>query len=197
MILGLPVFEPREGGGSSNDGNMCRRILRDHPDILASECNVPITFIRGIYIIWVALASSLPICPDKFQQFCDGVKDCYLQNVSWYPLSPTLHKVLEHGSQVLELFPDSVTSGMLSEEPSEASNKDVKKFQLEHARQDTVEHRTLDTFHRLLDRSDPRVLNHLAKQSQCRRKSQEIFPREVLNMCKDSDEIAATLSLNE
>ena len=174
---------------------MCRRILRDHPDILASECNVPIQFVKGIYVIWLALASSLPISPQKFQTYCDSVKECYVQNVDWYPLSPTLHKILEHGSQVLELFPDSITSGLLSEEPGESSNKDVKKFQIEHSRQDSVEHRTLDPFHRLLERSDPRILSILAEQSNSRRKNQDVFPNEVLNLCMDSDEIAATLSL--
>ena len=108
---------------------MCRRILRDHPDILAEECNVPVKFVKGVYIIWIALASSLPICPEKFQRFCDDMKNVYLSNVGWYSLSPTLHKILEHGSQVMQLFPDCVTSGILSEEPAEASNKDVKKFQ--------------------------------------------------------------------
>ena len=197
-MIGLPVFEPRDGGGgSSNDGNMCRRILRDHPDILAAECNIPLRFVKGLYILWIALASSLPLSPSKFQAYCDELKDCYVENVGWYPLSPTLHKILEHGSQVVELFPDSITSGLLSEEPSEASNKDVKKFQIEHARQDSVEHRMTDTFHRLLERSDPRVLNILAEQSNVRRKSQDVFPNEVLNLCKDSNEIASTLSLVE
>ena len=179
------------------DGNMARRILRDHPDVLAEECCVPVEFVKGFYVIWVALASRLPICPLKFQNYCDRIKAVYLENVSWYPLSPTLHKVLEHGSQVLELFPDSLTSGMLSEEPAEASNKDVKKFQISHARQDNPDHRNIDVFHRLCERSDPQILNYYAHNRQIRRKSSEVFPKDVLQLCKDSDQIALEMNLLE
>ena len=177
------------------DGNMARRILRDHPDLLAEECNVPLDLVKGVYVIWIALASRLPICPEKFKAFCDNVHNIYLENCAWYRMSPTLHKVLVHGYQVMMLFPDSVTSGMLSEEPAEASNKDVKKFQKEHAPQNCPIARNLAVFNRINDRSDPQVLHHFAKKSKNQRKSQEIFPKAVLDMCKDSTQIAAELSL--
>ena len=195
-LLGLPIFEPRAGGsGSSNDGNMCRRILRDHPDLVAEECQVPIEFVKGIYVIWIALASSLPICPEKFQNYCNSVKQVYLDNVGWYKLSPTLHKILEHGSLVIQLFPDSIMSGVLSEEPAEASNKDVKHFQLNHARQDSHEHRNIDVFHRQMDRLDPQILHYYEKNRKAQRKSHDVFPRAVLELCKSSDQIAAEHSL--
>ena len=198
IFIGLPMFEVRDGGrGSSNDGNLARRVLRDHPDLLANECNVPVEFVKGIYIIWIALASRLPIDPEKFQLFCNKIKKIYVDNVPWYPLSPTLHKVLEHGSEIIQLFPDSVTSGILSEEPAEASNKDVKRFQKENARQDSPVHRNLDVFNRQMDRSDPKIVHFFANQRKLRRKSQEVFPQAVLDLCKDSDQIMADLSLNE
>ena len=165
--------------------------------MLAEECNVPIKFIKGIYVIWTALASGLPLCPQKFQSFCNDIKTTYLESVGWYTLSPTLHKVLEHGSQVLELFPDSITSGMLSEEPAESCNKDLKKFQISHARQDSAEHRNLDVFHRLLDRSDPHIVSLIAGQRGNRRKSGDVFPKDVLNLCKDSNQLVDELKLLE
>ena len=174
---------------------MCRRILRDHPDLVADQCQVPIAFVKGIYVVWIALSSSLPICPEKFQNYCNSLKQIYVNNVEWYPLSPTLHKVLEHGSLVMELFPDSVTSGILSEEPAESSNKDVKRFQTNLARQNSHENRNLDVFHRLMDRSDPHILHHFERQRKERRKRQEIFPKAVLDLCKSSDQIAAEHSL--
>ena len=195
---GLPIFEVRAGGcGSSNDGNMARRVLRDHPDLLAEQTGVPLEFIKGIYVIWVALASKLPIDPEKFQSFCNNLKQIYVENVPWYPLSPTLHKVLEHGWEIISLFPESVTSGILSEEPAEASNKDVKKFQKQNARQDSPVHRNLDVFQRQMDRSDPKIVEYYVNQRKLRRKSQEVFPNAVLALCKDSDQIMADLSLNE
>ena len=174
---------------------MARRLLRDHPDVLAEECNVPIEFIKGFYVIWVALASSLPICPEKFKAFCDHIKSIYLENCGWYKMSPTLHKILIHGHEILSLLPDTVTSGMLSEEPAESSNKDVKMFQKYHAPQDSPTKRNLAVFNRINDRSDPVVLRHFEKLHKNRRKSSEVFPKAVLDLCKDSDQIAAELSL--
>ena len=118
-----------------------------------------------------------------------------MENVSWYKISPTLHKILEHGSLVLQLFPDSITSGMLSEEPAEASNKTIKGFQLDHSRQDTPQHRNLDVFHRQIDSSDPRILSYFERQRKLRRKSEDVFPNAVLALCKDSTEIEAEFSL--
>ncbi len=35
-------------------------------------------------------------------------------------------QLLRHGGEILKIIPSTITSGMLSEEPQEASNKDVK-----------------------------------------------------------------------
>ena len=40
----------------------------------------------------------------------------------------------------------------------ESANKDIKKIILEHARQNSLENRNLDTFHRMMERSDPVIL---------------------------------------
>ena len=170
--------------------------MRDHPDVLAKECGVPLKFVKGVYILWVCLASSLPICPDKFQQFCDDIKDCYLESCAWYNLSPTLHKILVHGSQVIQLFPDTITSGMLSEEPGEASNKTLKHFQAHHARQDSAENRNLSVFHRMMDRSDPQIVHHFTNRQKTG-KAAEVFPKAVLDLCKDSDQLIDELKLLE
>ena len=45
----------------------------------------------------------------------------------------------------------------LLQEPAEAANKFVKKFQLEHSRQTNARDRNFDTFMRLQNQSDPHV----------------------------------------
>ena len=139
----------------------------------------------------------MPIDPEKFQAFCDDLKKCYLDNVGWYKLSPTLHKILEHGSQVIELFPDSITSGFLSEEPAEASNKHVKYFQKSHGQQNSAENRNKSVFNRLLDRSDPHIVHHFAKQQKLWRKNREPYPKAVLALCKDSSQLVDELLLDQ
>ena len=87
----------------------------------------------------------------------------------------------------IALFPSTITSGMLSEEPSESCNKDLKKWQIEHAIQSDPVRRNLDVFNRLLDRSDPVVHSHL--ESKKMHKKFYPYPQEVLNLCKNPEEI--------
>jgi hypothetical protein len=50
---------------------------------------------------------------DKFRQF------------NWYHMPPTLHKILIHGSKIINNF--DMPIGILSEEAQEATNKDGSK----------------------------------------------------------------------
>ena len=70
-----------------------------------------------------------------------------------------------------------------SEEAQEGSNQDIKDFQLDHSRQMGFEIRNLDTFHRLLDRSDPKVVATYDPIQ----KSDEPYPPRVLSWCCDDD----------
>ena len=70
-----------------------------------------------------------------------------------------------------------------SEEAQEGSNQDIKDFQLDHSRQMGFEIRNLDTFHRLLDRSDPKVVATYDPI----KKSEEPYPPRVKGWCCDDD----------
>ena len=155
---------------------------------MASQCNISETLINKIYYVYVALSSRLPLCPQKFASYCKEIKELYVNEIPWYPMNVTLHKILEHSSEYLSQLPPTITSGMLTEEPAESANKDIKKFQLSHANQSCPVKRTFDTFNRLNDRSDPLVLGKISEN--CAKKSFcESFPLEILNLCRDSDEV--------
>ena len=81
------------------------------------------------------------------------------------------------------MFPETIGTGMTSEEASESANKDVKNFQIDHAYQGNPQRRTLDTFHRLVDRSSPPVLVHLVDKK-LERRAKEKIPSEVLALLK-------------
>ena len=70
-----------------------------------------------------------------------------------------------------------------SEEAQEGSNQDIKDFQLDHSRQMGFETRNLDTFHRLLDRSDPKVVATYDPIP----KSDEPYPPRVVGWCCTDD----------
>lgn len=103
-----------------------------------------------------------------------------------YNIPPTLHKIFEHRADVIRLFPPSITSGMLTEEPLESTSKDVKNFQLDHSRQTSLVDRNWDTFHRLLDRSDPKILRHVTDKKLAQN-SREPIPKAVLDLCVESE----------
>ena len=79
-----------------------------------------------------------------------------------------------------------------SEEPLEHCNKDVRKIPIDHARQIGYIERNTDTAHWFLDRSDPQVLaNYTSDPSQ--NGNSDPYPKRVLDWCKSSAEIEATL----
>lgn len=189
---GLNIFQPRDGGrGTSNDGNTAKRAFED-PQFFADQVGVSVQLIEGLHNIWIALACSLPICADKFQRYCDWVKRLYEADCGWYTMPPTLHKILHHGAEMIRLFPKTLASGAFNEEPQEATNRDVRDWQVEHARQRSLWQRNLDVFNRMMERSDPMIIGQLmAKKKEWR--SRKEYPKEVLDMCKSSDEIYDTI----
>ena len=100
-------------------------------ELMSREIGLSKELIDGIYNIWIALTCTLPICPDKFQLHCDYVLGLYNQEMTkeivtgkkrkrvrrevWYPPSPTLHKILFHGADVIRLIPRTLMLGQLSE----------------------------------------------------------------------------------
>ena len=71
-----------------------------------------------------------------------------MDELGFWPLSPTGHKIVDHPEHYLDLFPDTIGTGMTTEEPAESANKDLKGFQIDHAWQGNAQRRNLDTFNR-------------------------------------------------
>ena len=179
--LGLDIFQPRDGGrGSSNDGNTCRTAFQ-HPEFLAEQTGLSLELIKRLNFIRIALAKKDKKHPEKFPAYCKATKDIYNKECGWYPANPTLHKVFDHSGHFLNVFPPTISTGMISEEPGEAANKDLKKFQIEHAFQGDPERRNLDTMHRLIDRSNPQILKHLVDKK-LEKRDNEPTPDEVLDL---------------
>ena len=168
----------------NGDGNMSRRAL-EKPEFLSQVTGVPIEIILGLRDLHIALASNLPLCPQKIRAFCLEFKLQYRDLIPWYPLPPAVGQVIDHFHQVIEVFPPTIRSGMLSEEPQEHGNKDIKSAQIDHSRQTSYVVRNLDTCHFLLDRSDPQVLSSL--DSPAKHRSADPYPARVLSWCKTDD----------
>ena len=105
-------------------------------------------------------------------------------------MCPSLHKVLVHAKDVIRLLPPEITAGLLSEEPAEASNKEVKKYEKQHAFQGDYVQKAKAVFHRLMDKSDPIVASYYETQKVFRReKRSQDLPEDVQKMLLTPEEI--------
>ena len=98
----------------------------------------------------------MDINPVEFEKFCQETISIYFDpelGAPWYPMPPSLHRVLYHGRAIIEACP--VPFGMTSEEGSESNNKFARDFEANHARKNSNENTFIDVFHRLMDKSDP------------------------------------------
>ena len=84
----------------------------------------------------------------------------YLELVQCFPwavVSPSVHRILAHSWEVIQLN-DSYGSGGMSEEGLEALNKCIRSMRSTGARKDNTLHNFTDTFHHLWDRSRPVIV---------------------------------------
>ena len=169
---------------------MARRAFREHLAFFSEQCNVSEPLLQAFFNLYIALSSKLPLCPNKVEKYCKKIKSMYVTEIPWYPMNVTMHKILEHSGEFLRLLPPTITSGMLTEEASESSNKDIKGWQINHAVQINPTLRNLSVFNRLNDRSDPLVLEQMPNKKDMRHRAGS-FPPEVLALCKDSNEVLA------
>ena len=97
--------------------------------------------------------------------------------------------VLDIHRRLLARFP-TLRLYHLSEESSEAVNKFLKSFQLDHAFQGDLRLRNMQTFQKLMARSDPEVHRHLDRQTLRaeRRQDPDHYPAEVQALARDQNE---------
>ena len=153
--MGLRVDEPRaSGSGNSNDGNTARRAFRDAADFAACT-GIDERLIRDLHTVLQAVSCFHELRPDAMDEFCRRTAERYVALYRWYPMPPTLHKLLCHSAAVIAscLLP----IGMMSEEAAESSNKKIREYRLQHTRKDTRDHTMSDLFGYLLVASDPSI----------------------------------------
>lgn len=97
----------------------------------------------------------MPINVGAFSKYTDETRLRLLAYYPFYPLSPSVHKMLIHGASIIEhtLLP----IGMMSEEVQERRNKSVRKFREHHSRKFSRLTNIEDVFKRLMLTSDPVV----------------------------------------
>lgn len=177
--MGLNVDKPNaNGSGNTNDGNTARRAF-SNSIVLSSISGIDYEIIRRFHIILIAISCEYALNSDKFKDFCADTFTMYMEKYFWYPMSPTVHKVLVHGYQIMDCCVLPV--GCLGESASEARNKLYKSDRRCHARKCSRLDNITDVFNRAMDSSDP-LLSSLCWKERKNRNNKKSLPSEVIGL---------------
>lgn len=178
--LGLLVDIPKANFGNTNDGNTSRRFFENHE--LSSEITgIDKNLIYRLKVILDTLCCGYKIDVEGFDRYCDETAQLYVSLYNFYPMSPTLHKVLRHGAEVIKeaILP----IGQLSEEAAEARNKHIRLYRLNYSRKFSRIDCNMDVLNRLLLTSDPLITGMRRNLH----KKRNTLPKDVLNLLCESD----------
>lgn len=123
--LGLHIDKPRAGGnGTSNTGNVARRFF-NNANKVASITGLNPTVIKRCGTILQVMASGIKVNTAAFGTLCAETARLCIKLYGWYHLPASGHKILMHGSLVMDHF--LLPIGQLSEEAQEVKNKEWKR----------------------------------------------------------------------
>lgn len=154
--LGLHIAKVRQGMGTSNQGNTSRRFFAD-PKTTSAITGVNQSLIERFGTILDTINSEEKIDVAMFDEYCRATATCYVSNYPWYPMTPTVHKVLVHGAKIIAKH--SLPIGMLSEEAQEAQNKVYRSLRLHHSRKMSRLATNEDVMNMMLAASDPLIFH--------------------------------------
>ena len=97
---------------------------------------------------------------EKYSQIIFDFNMNVTQNFPWVVLCHTLHATIHHSEELMKDNGD-IGLGMFSEEPLEATNKDVRNYLRDLSRKNDPSSQMEDVITRLLERSHPSVHNDI------------------------------------
>lgn len=152
--VGLIIDKVKPGFGTSNDGNTARRFFADYRST-ACITGINENLIYRLNTILKALASGYEIDPDVFKTYCCETGRIYITLYPWYNMPVTLHKILVHGAEIIRH--SILPIGQMSEEASEAKNKEIRNARLGYTCKTSRVRSNFDLIKYLLLSSDPHI----------------------------------------
>ncbi|KAL4710358.1 hypothetical protein ACJJTC_003755 [Scirpophaga incertulas] len=137
---------------NTNTGNVSRRFFCD-PETASRITGVDLDLIKRLRTLLEVISSGHRIDTDKLSTFCKETSEIYVRLYGWYPMTPTLHKLLVHGPTIIKHA--IIPIGQLSEEAAEARNKHFRQYRTDFARKFSKISCNVDVLNRLLLSSDP------------------------------------------
>lgn len=177
--MGLLVDVPKAGFGNTNDGNTSRRFFAD-PEASSRITGVNVQLIKRFKVILEVISSGNSVDVHKFESYTHETATLYTDLYGWHPMSPTIHKVLMHGTEVISQA--ILPIGQLSEEAAEARNKHFRQYRLNFARKFSRVECNKDVLNRLLLSSDP----YLSCSRPRQHKKSKPFSQDAVNLMRAS-----------
>lgn len=169
--LGLLIDYVKQGSGTTNDGNTARRFFSEI-STTAKITGLDESLIRRFSVIMQAISCGQVIDPKKFGLFALETAKKFVETYGWYYMNVSVHKLLIHGEAIISNF--SIPIGHLSEEASEARNKEFREYRRQHSRKICRTATNEDVLHQLLISSDPLISSLRTKT--CKKKQQDLLP---------------------
>lgn len=155
--LGILVDCVKQGAGNTNDGNVARKFFSAYSKV-SSITKIREDFIKRIYVIMQTITSKKSIRVQEFKKYCDDTAKIYVDEYKWFPMPPSCHMILIHGSEIIGSF--FIPIGQLSEEAQEAKNKDFKRVREYNTRKHSATKTNEDIMRYFQVSSDP-YISHL------------------------------------
>ena len=169
----MVLDKPLQGGGNTNTGDLAKRFFspKNREKIVSffegsqeeKECLKKL--LQNLNVILRLASCSRKIKTEELNDFCKETMLLYLSQFSWYPMSQSMHQILAHLAERIDLN-GGTGIGELSEQGLEATNKEIRKGRNEFARKTGLEANFRDVFKRLFAMSDP-IINYLKRESTC------------------------------
>lgn len=168
---GLLIDIVKQGYGTTNDGNTARRFFENY-EVSAEITGIHPDLIKRFAVILQTISSGQLINTNLFREYCKETAMLYVNLYPWYYMPSSVHKLLIHGADICENF-SFIPIGMLSEEASEARNKDFRNVRMAHTRKIGRVQTNLDIIHSFLISSDP-YISHI--KPKFARLHKQLFP---------------------
>lgn len=183
--MGLKVDFVLQGKGTTNDGNTARRFFRNY-ELTAEITKFDVRLLKRFAVILQTMASGKRINVAAFSLYARETATLYVEVYPWYYMPPTVHKILIHGSDVIQHA--IVPIGQMSEEAQESRHKEVRRYREYNTRKMSRIKTNEDLMHSLLISSDPVIT---ANRKIAISKKLELFPESIallINSDSESDD---------
>ena len=156
-------------GGTTTTGNVARALLFEKQkrdiitNLIRNQSDREITEQFGYLLSTILrdISSDKTIRIDQYKNICKDLNLLLLHEIPWASVTPTLHKVLAHSWELIEMNHQKGLKG-LSEEGFEANNKRLRMYREKLSRKNNQISNLEDCFKRLWAGSDPLVCQQRA-----------------------------------